>query len=352
MTYRPYIFCQHIKDELVEFEQLRKNQNVEVRDRIEAQLVDLLLCRNPSMSESDVLSNNLVADFLAKQNCTLSNYGNIVYYPWNNLAIRVLPEAEFIEVRTNRNKYKITDEEQRLLGSKIIGIAGLSVGRTIATTIALERIAGEIRLADFDLIELSNLNRLKVPLAEMGENKAISAAREIVEIDPYINVRCYEDGLTEGNMADFLTTGGKLDLFVEECDDIAIKIQSRLMCKELQIPVIMETNDNCVIDIDRFDLEPDRPIFHGKLSDNEVQYGIGAKSMEEKIAILSKLLDVNNVSPGLIVSLSEMGKSVRSWPQLGGDVVYGAGVICSIARNILSNKSLVSGQFVYKLQNS
>lgn len=351
MSYRPLIFRQHIKDERIEFEQLQVNQNVAVRDRIEAQLADLLLCRNPSMNESDVLSKNLVAEFLAEQECTLSTYGNWVYYPWKNLAIRVLPEDEFIEVRTNRNKFKITDEEQRLLSNKSIGIAGLSVGRTIATTIALERIAGEIRLADFDSIELSNLNRLKVPLAEMGENKAISAAREIAEIDPYLRVKCYTEGLTDENMDDFLTAGGKLDLFVEECDDIGIKIQSRLMCKELQIPVIMETNDNCVIDIERFDLEAERPIFHGKLSDNDIQFGLEAKTMGEKIAILSKLLDVKNISQGLLISLPEMGKTVRSWPQLGGDVVYGAGVVSSLARNIFLNKTKGSGQFVYKLQN-
>ena len=84
MTYRPLIFRQHIKDERIEFEQLQANQNVAVRDRIEAQLVDLLLCRNPSMNESYVLSKNLVTEFLAEQECTLSTYGNWVYYPLKN----------------------------------------------------------------------------------------------------------------------------------------------------------------------------------------------------------------------------------------------------------------------------
>ena len=92
-------------------------------------------------------------------------------------------------------------------------------------------------------------------------------------------------------------------------------------------------------------------IFHGKLSDNDIQFGLEAKTMGEKIAILSKLLDVKNISQGLLISLPEMGKTVRSWPQLGGDVVYGAGVVSSLARNIFLNKTKGSGQFVYKLQN-
>ena len=63
--------------------------------------------------------------------------------------------------RTNRNRYKITAKEQETLASKRVGVLGLSVGQAITLTIALDRAAGELRLADFDCIDLPNLNRLR-----------------------------------------------------------------------------------------------------------------------------------------------------------------------------------------------
>jgi hypothetical protein len=350
MIYRPSFYNSANEEKNVALKGLIQDKHVKVIDRIAEQLMDLMLCRNAGLDRNQVQEQKLVDQFLNQQGSSLDKYGNWVYYPRKNEIVRVLPEKEFIEVRTNRNKYKITPQEQDILGEKVIGIAGLSVGRAVATTVALERIAGEIRLADFDEIELSNLNRIKTPLSEMGINKAVSTAREIAEMDPYINVKCYTDGLTEANMDSFFRGEIKLDLFVEECDDIGIKIKSRLKCKELNIPVIMETNDNCIIDIERFDTEPNRPMFHGKLTNDDIGLAINAKSMEEKMGILSKILDASSISQEIFYTLSELRKTARAWPQLASDVQYGAGVVANLARKILLGKNIVSGQSTHKIE--
>ena len=331
--YSPQIFDSSNPNHSIEVNNLRSN-GIDVLDSINSQLLELMLCRNPSKSKTEVLEGRLVESFLEEKGKTIEKYGNWVYYPWKNQLIHILPEEEFVEVRTNRNKFKITQEEQEILRSKKIGIPGLSVGRSIAITIALERIAGEIRLADFDNIELSNLNRIKAPLSEIGLNKAVAAAREIAEIDPYIKVLCFEDGLTEINLEEFFTISGNVDLFIEECDDVKIKILSRLKCKKLQIPVLMETNDNCVIDIERFDLEPERPIFHGKLNSEDIKQGINAVTIHEKIAVISKIIDIENLSDRMKTSLLEISRSTRSWPQLASEVEYGGGIVNKIAREI------------------
>ena len=41
-----------------------------------------------------------------------------------------------------------------------MAVAGLSVGRAVVSTMAHEGIGGELRLADFDVLDLSNLNRV------------------------------------------------------------------------------------------------------------------------------------------------------------------------------------------------
>src|SRR5690606_1511249 len=137
------------------------------------------------------------------------------------------------------------------------------------------------------------MNRLKARVQDLGMNKAIVAARQIAVLDPFIKVTCYTDGFNEGNMEAFFTENGRLDVLVEECDSIAVKIASRLLAKQLSIPVVMDTNDKGMLDVERFDLEPDRLIFHGRLADleendpYETMRALKDLSMDDKIRYLT-----------------------------------------------------------------
>ena len=50
---------------------------------------------------------------------------------------------------------------------------------------------------------------------------------------------------------------------MEVCDGLDMKIISRFKAREFGVPVVMDTNDRGMLDIERFDLEPQRPILHG-----------------------------------------------------------------------------------------
>ena len=343
-VYKPTFFRLKYDTEHTTFSALRNDFTIELHDSIETQLLELLACRNASLSKDEILSLNMIQEHLKLHGESLYTYGVWVHYPWKRQLVHILDEEEFIEVRTNRNKYKITQEEQDTLRTKKIGIIGLSVGRAVATTIALERIAGEIRLADFDDIELSNLNRINAPLAEMGKNKSVSAAQEIAEIDPYIKVECYVEGYTEDNADDFFCKDGKIDLLVEECDDIKVKIEARLKARKKRVPVIMETNDNCIIDIERYDLEPERDIFHGKLSSDKIKAFMLDLSEINRVSIVSEIFDMSVVSERMAGSMLDLNTKLRSWPQLSSEVNYGAGIVSEIARRVLLNEIIYSKQ--------
>ncbi|MGB1031398.1 MAG: ThiF family adenylyltransferase, partial [Flavobacteriales bacterium] len=114
-----------------------------------------------------------------------ADYGVWVYYPWLRKLVHLLDEKEFVECRTNRNKYKITAEEQEVLSKKVVGVVGLSVGQSVSLTMAMERSFGELRIADFDDLELTNLNRIRTGVHNLGLPKTTIVAREIAEIDPF-----------------------------------------------------------------------------------------------------------------------------------------------------------------------
>src|ERR1700744_2905801 len=139
------------------FDDLLKNEKaLFVHDEMYGQLQELVKCKNPSIKIKPKDYTTLVNDHLKGQ--AITEYGVWVYYPWSRRLVHLLDEEEFIEVRTNRNQNKITRAEQRLLSTKKIGVVGLSVGQSIALTMAMERVCGEISLAEWDSDQLSNLN--------------------------------------------------------------------------------------------------------------------------------------------------------------------------------------------------
>ncbi len=323
------------------YNDLIKNKSTHIYDEIYSQLQELIKCQNPSKKIKPEDYKEYIFNHLQKEDINI--YGVWVYYPWNERLVHTLDEEEFIKVRTNRNQYKITNDEQQLLSTKKIGILGLSVGQSIALTMAIERTCGELRLADFDTIELSNLNRVRAPLYNLGLKKTIIAAREILEIDPFIDIKVFNDGLTNDNLDTFFTEGGNLDLFVEVCDGLDMKIQSRYKARELKIPVIMDTNDRGMLDVERFDLEPDRDLFHGLIGNRYIN--TQNMSPVEKLDYIYKIVDINKTSDKLKVSIPEIGKSINTWPQLASSTFLGGAMTTDIARKILLEQHFKSGRF-------
>lgn len=261
----------------------------------------------------------------------------------------MLDEEEFIKVRSNRNQYKITLKEQEILNTKRIGIIGLSVGQSIALTLAMERGFGELRLTDFDTLELSNLNRIRSGVHNLGIPKVVITAREIAEMDPFLKVICFFSGLNEENMDSFFSDNGKLDLLVDECDGLDIKILARFKARELRIPVIMDTSDRGMLDVERFDLEPNRPILHGTIENVDPQ-NIKNLSTEDKIPVMLQMLGVENISLRAKASMIEVEQTINTWPQLASSVALGGAVGADVSRRILLDQYHDSGRYYIDLE--
>ncbi|WP_255373568.1 ThiF family adenylyltransferase [Chitinophaga sp. CF118] len=321
---------------------LTSQPNIRVYDQIHSQLSELMKIRNPTKRLTAAESEQLLTEFVGT--ASLLTVGVWVYYPWTNRVVHILDEKEFIELRTSRNKQKITDEEAEILRTKKIGVIGLSVGQSIALTLAMERICGELRLADFDTLELSNMNRIRTSIHNINQSKVVIAAREIAELDPFIKIVCYTQGATEENLLDFMTLNGKLDILVEECDGIDIKIISRMKAKALSIPVVMEMNDRGMLDIERYDLEPELPLLHGLIPKIDIAT-LQNLTNEEKVPILGPMVGMNDMSPKMKFSLTEIGKSITTWPQLASSVVLGGALVADTCRRIILDQLRSSGRY-------
>jgi hypothetical protein len=121
-------------------EELKSNPQVRICDEILSQIEDLIKGNHPDEQLTKPQLKEKAQDFLKK--IDPDKYGCWVYYPWKYSLVHLLPKDDFIKVRTLRNHYKITPSEQQELSQKKIGIVGLSVGQSIALTMALERSCG------------------------------------------------------------------------------------------------------------------------------------------------------------------------------------------------------------------
>ncbi len=277
----------------------------------------------------------------------ISEHGRWAYFPWRYLASHILPEEEYHLVRTARNQNLITKEEQEKFYNATIGIGGLSVGSSVALAIALGGSGKRMKLADMDHLALSNTNRVLAGADRLGMLKVEMAARAIYEINPYAELELYPEGLTPENLESFFDG---LDIVIDEIDNLAVKYLIREQAKKHRIAVVMaaDNGDNAVVDIERYDLDPQPEFFHGRMG--EVSYEMLSKLDKFGIGkMITKLVGPENVTERMQQSLLEMGKTIVSWPQLGGAALVNGAAVAYCIRKILNGQPLEANRALISL---
>jgi hypothetical protein len=326
--WRPEVLDERLPADRLRLAEIRSSTDVEILDRSVEQLRGL----------------SKVQPYPAVE--LINEPGRWIYFSWRRCLVRLLGPAAFRTLRLDRNRNKITSEEQNNLERLRVGVVGLSVGHSIAYVLALEGICGKLRLADFDTIELSNLNRIPVSVLDLGLNKAVALGRRIAELDPYLELDVMPDGLTAANIDRFVED---LDVVIEECDSLDLKLLVRESARRFGIPVLMETSDRGLLDVERFDLEPDRPLFHGLLGDTRSSDLVGL-STRDKVPHVLRILEPGQLSSRMAASMAEIDESLSTWPQLGGDVSLGAATIAAAIRRLGRGENLPSGRLRVDLE--
>lgn len=276
--------------------------------------------------------------------------GRWVYFSWLSAVSHILEDAQFQEVRTARNRNLITTGEQKKFYNAVIGIAGLSVGNSVALAIVLQGGGRRIRLADHDRLALSNINRIRVGVQNLGLLKAEMTAREIYTINPYAEVEIFQEGLDEKNIGKFFTGPPKLDIMIDEIDNLGVKYLIREQAKKRRVPVVMaaDNGDSGVIDIERYDKNPNLPFFHGRIG--KVTYeGLFNLNKFEAGEMIAKLIDFKNIPRKMWKSFREIGKTLVSWPQLGGTALLNGVAVAYCIRKIINRQPLKGNRAIISL---
>lgn len=326
-------------------------KGTKVIDTVTGSLRELLIIRNPKLKSS---SDEVVASKLRQFGAEVWGAKPLfVYYPWKKVAVRILNEEIYFELRTARNRNIITAEEQRKYRDIRVGVVGLSIGSNVLNALVFSGGPKFLKIADFDTIEITNLNRLRAPLYSVGENKAEVAARQVWELDPFADIDIWDKGVSRETIEKFITENPTLDVFIDEMDDLSLKIISRIICRQHKIPVIMVTDngDNVILDVERFDLESKRPILHGLVKEIDPET-LSNLPYSEWVKIATKIVDPKNLTKRMRESVQEIGKSIAAVPQLGTTATIAGATAAYVVRKIAIGDDIKSGRYFISLDSS
>tara|TARA_B100000508_G_scaffold60333_1_gene47118 strand:- start:160736 stop:161899 length:1164 start_codon:yes stop_codon:yes gene_type:complete len=348
---KPTLFFLKNKEDKEAFENLFKKDCIKhINDDYKEQLSELFAIENPKLVFSPDFENKL-EEYLAKvqKKSPLSEQGTWVYYPWLSRVVHVLPDKEFQKVRTARNKLLITDKEQQAFYNQVIGVAGLSVGNSVALTTILQGGSKHIKIADHDILELSNLNRIRVGVDSLAVPKVEATAREIYLINPYAIVEVFPNGITEENIKDFFKG---LDVVVDEIDELSKKHLLRQYAQKNRIPLVSgaDNADQAVVDIERYDLDKNTKFFHGKITASYEDLQDMDKFETGKN--IAQLIGLENHEERMLESLQAMGKKIASWPQLGGTAMLNGAAVAYCLRRIANKQSVIGKRTVFALDKA
>ncbi len=271
-----------------------------------------------------------------------NNSFQYVYYPWTNCVAKCVLKEDFNTLKTNRNKDLITESEQKKLAKYKVGVFGMSVGSNIAFVLTQSGISDSITLADFDVIDTTNLNRIMAGVHQIGLNKAEFASQRIYEANPYSVVNIMTEGINKANLEELLLNK-KIDCIVDEVDDIRIKIELRILALKYKVPVLMITDngDGVVLHIERYDLG------HKKIFNNNLLYWIAKLSNKTKFSkeeagdiIINNIVGgMKKVDTKMLLSVKRvLKKELVSWSQLGSSAILGGVTITIALKNIILQK--------------
>ncbi len=281
----------------------------------------------------------------------------VVEYPWRQTLVRIVGPDAYFELRTNRNHELLTVEEQKRFAASRIGFAGLNVGNPGAVCVALEGGSHAMKLTDFDTLSLTNLNRFRAGLPDLGVNKATLTARQILEIDPYYEIELHDKGLSPSTVGSFLSEP-KIDLLVEEMDALPLKIAVREEARRQKIPVVMVTGngEGILLDIERYDLEPDLPILNGLLRETIISAihdpMIKTLSKRSKAHLARDFMGVQYLDSRLNDSFESFGIALAGIPQLAESSFLRGAALCYAAKAIILGRNLPSGRYSFSFSRN
>ncbi|MCA9348055.1 ThiF family adenylyltransferase [Candidatus Saccharibacteria bacterium] len=146
------------------------------------------------------------------------------------------------EVMFSRNRGFFSNSEQERLRNATVAIAGAGGDGGLLAEQMVRAGVGKIRLADPEEFGPENINRQAFSgMDVVGMNKAMTVARGLLKINPWLDVEVYTDGVTGDNIEDF---SHDADLIIDETEFTMPELGTMINreARKIGAPVLMAMN--------------------------------------------------------------------------------------------------------------
>lgn len=352
-SWQPIVIEMGSKKAETALDELVKTHRIgQIIDNYDEQYAELVVSRHPQLYQSSLeVKRESLKEYLADHLKGKKPWqmGAWVYYPWTGNLVHVLEKSLLIESRTIRNKDLITAEEQEKYGNFTVGCAGMSVGSNVALSLGISGGSQKIKLADGAVISASNLNRIMTGVYDVGNSKSLVIARKLAEMNPFMDIARFGN-IDESNVDEFFTKPWPINVVVDEIDDLKTKILLRVEARKRRIPVVMvtDTGDDAMLDVERFDIDGNLPLFHGIVPGVEE---LLSKELNKRewLKYATKIIGPQNTSLRLQQSLLKIGTKLVTQPQIGPSAMMSGVVAAYAIRQIALGEKLKSGRTIVSL---
>ncbi len=125
--------------------------------------------------------------------------------------------------------------QEKLLASRVLIIGAGGLGSPVALYLGTAGV-GHITIVDNDVVDTTNLQRqIAHKTANVGINKALSAAQSIAEINPLARVECISERADAALLAPLVA---RADVVIDCCDNFATRHAINAACVAHKVPLV------------------------------------------------------------------------------------------------------------------
>ncbi len=332
---------------------LGKYKNFIVHDLYEELWVEYKVINNPQYYFNTIAKKQIIRkklkDSLDKKK--LFSKGTWIVVPSQKEIYHLLNKIDYLDFRTIRNRDLINSEEQKVLYYKKILFIGMSVGSQVLSCFIRTGIGNEITIVDADEVEIHNLNRTNFFIQDLGRKKIEVVKKQILSIDPYINVKTIEEYLSNSNLNNIIK---KVDLIVDSFDNFEMKIKLRKLAKKLRVPVLsgFDISKGAMVIVERYDIDRnlDLKFYLNGYAEEDI-LNLKEKSLNEKTKIFINVIGKEHHDKRMLESALSVGKKLTGYPQLSIATNLTSALWTSVAVDILLGKMRESIREYINLEN-
>lgn len=269
----------------------------------------------------------------------------------NNSGISLTQEEFYAQLTASSSKF-VSPEIQEVFRKSDILIAGAgSVGNPVAMMCARSG-AESITVLDPDVVAYDNLSRQQYRVNQVGKNKAEMTADNLRDVNPFINVESFNNGLTLENAQDLVKNS---DIIVDAVDirslDMIYELHKWAAIYKKPVLVGYDLAGTAMVAVYRYDKEEIEP-FRGELTQEKInEFKIIQNAYkEEKISDADLLSYVYDAFTGPInplkVPVEQLNELINRDPndertyQLGATATVLSALVVESMRRIVSGEDI------------